>query len=178
MRLGCDTTMQMNTCRLRPSWRSRSQRRCQPWKSVVTCVKGLGRMRTRRRCSLACTKPLQVVLEAEQAGWEGRAPHTGRTPFPGAPVWKKCELLSLLLSLAAHYIQVLKCRQQCVLEIATKPGRVSATEDFIPSHLDLLQFAYDQGEQSHSPGAYAVAPLACPLPLDLEGSVSWGEAAR
>ncbi|XP_010139799.1 PREDICTED: prolyl 3-hydroxylase 3, partial [Buceros rhinoceros silvestris] len=46
---------------------------------------------------------------------------------------------------AAHYIQVLKCKQQCVLEIATKPGRVSATEDFIPSHLDLLQFAYDQG---------------------------------
>ncbi|KFO93069.1 Prolyl 3-hydroxylase 3, partial [Buceros rhinoceros silvestris] len=45
---------------------------------------------------------------------------------------------------AAHYIQVLKCKQQCVLEIATKPGRVSATEDFIPSHLDLLQFAYDQ----------------------------------
>uniref|UniRef100_A0A8C4U487 procollagen-proline 3-dioxygenase n=1 Tax=Falco tinnunculus TaxID=100819 RepID=A0A8C4U487_FALTI len=43
-----------------------------------------------------------------------------------------------------HYIQVLKCRQQCVLEIATKPGRISATEDFIPSHLDLLQFAYDQ----------------------------------
>uniref|UniRef100_A0A8C3LUW0 procollagen-proline 3-dioxygenase n=1 Tax=Chrysolophus pictus TaxID=9089 RepID=A0A8C3LUW0_CHRPC len=43
-----------------------------------------------------------------------------------------------------HYIQVLKCRQQCVLEIATKPGWISATEDFIPSHLDLLQFAYDQ----------------------------------
>uniref|UniRef100_K7G6R6 procollagen-proline 3-dioxygenase n=1 Tax=Pelodiscus sinensis TaxID=13735 RepID=K7G6R6_PELSI len=36
------------------------------------------------------------------------------------------------------------CRQHCVLEIATKPGRVSATDDFIPSHLDLLQFAYDQ----------------------------------
>ncbi|XP_057260042.1 prolyl 3-hydroxylase 3 isoform X1 [Pezoporus wallicus] len=47
-------------------------------------------------------------------------------------------------AIAAHYIQVLKCRQQCVLEIATKPGRISATEDFIPSHLDLLQFAYDQ----------------------------------
>uniref|UniRef100_A0A8C8BMU1 procollagen-proline 3-dioxygenase n=1 Tax=Otus sunia TaxID=257818 RepID=A0A8C8BMU1_9STRI len=47
-------------------------------------------------------------------------------------------------AVAAHYIQVLKCRQQCVLEIATKPGRISATEDFIPSHLDLLQFAYDQ----------------------------------
>ncbi|NXY75748.1 P3H3 hydroxylase, partial [Glareola pratincola] len=47
-------------------------------------------------------------------------------------------------AIAAHYIQVLKCRQQCVLEIATKPGRISATEDFIPSHLDLLWFAYDQ----------------------------------
>ncbi|KAF1598967.1 UNVERIFIED_CONTAM: Prolyl 3-hydroxylase 3, partial [Eudyptes pachyrhynchus] len=47
-------------------------------------------------------------------------------------------------AIAAHYIQVLKCRQQCVLEIATKPGRISATEDFIPSHLDLLQIAYDQ----------------------------------
>ncbi|NXU54262.1 P3H3 hydroxylase, partial [Turnix velox] len=47
-------------------------------------------------------------------------------------------------AIAAHYIQVLKCRQQCVLEIATKPGRISATEDFIPSHLDLLQFAYHQ----------------------------------
>ncbi|XP_009696413.1 PREDICTED: prolyl 3-hydroxylase 3, partial [Cariama cristata] len=50
-------------------------------------------------------------------------------------------------AIAAHYIQVLKCRQQCVLEIATKPGRISATEDFIPSHLDLLQFAYDQEDQ-------------------------------
>ncbi|NXI35163.1 P3H3 hydroxylase, partial [Galbula dea] len=47
-------------------------------------------------------------------------------------------------AIAAHYIQVLKCRQQCILEIATKPGRISATEDFIPSHLDLLQFAYDR----------------------------------
>ncbi|NXP48237.1 P3H3 hydroxylase, partial [Heliornis fulica] len=47
-------------------------------------------------------------------------------------------------AIAAHYIQVLKCRQQCILEIATKPGRISATEDFIPSHFDLLQFAYEQ----------------------------------
>ncbi|XP_074857687.1 prolyl 3-hydroxylase 3 [Carettochelys insculpta] len=47
-------------------------------------------------------------------------------------------------AIAAHYIQILKCRQQCVLEVATKRGRVSATDDFIPSHLDLLQFAYDQ----------------------------------
>uniref|UniRef100_A0A8C6XYW7 procollagen-proline 3-dioxygenase n=1 Tax=Naja naja TaxID=35670 RepID=A0A8C6XYW7_NAJNA len=43
-----------------------------------------------------------------------------------------------------HYVQVLKCRQQCILDIATKPGRVSSMEDFIPSHFDLLQFAYDR----------------------------------
>ncbi|XP_032069970.1 prolyl 3-hydroxylase 3 [Thamnophis elegans] len=52
--------------------------------------------------------------------------------------------LGLYESIAAHYVQVLKCRQQCVLDIATKPGRVSSTEDFIPSHFDLLQFAYDR----------------------------------
>ncbi|XP_060124696.1 prolyl 3-hydroxylase 3 [Zootoca vivipara] len=52
--------------------------------------------------------------------------------------------LGLYEAIAAHYIQVLKCRQKCVLDIATKPGRVSSTEDFIPSHFDLLQFAYER----------------------------------
>uniref|UniRef100_A0A8C7E3W5 procollagen-proline 3-dioxygenase n=1 Tax=Naja naja TaxID=35670 RepID=A0A8C7E3W5_NAJNA len=52
--------------------------------------------------------------------------------------------LGLYESIAAHYVQVLKCRQQCILDIATKPGRVSSMEDFIPSHFDLLQFAYDR----------------------------------
>ncbi|KAJ6658276.1 hypothetical protein lerEdw1_020548, partial [Lerista edwardsae] len=52
--------------------------------------------------------------------------------------------LGLFEAIAARYIQVLKCRQNCILDIATKPGRVSSTEDFIPSHFDLLQFAYDR----------------------------------
>ncbi|EMP26485.1 Prolyl 3-hydroxylase 3 [Chelonia mydas] len=47
-------------------------------------------------------------------------------------------------AIAALYPRVWKCRRHCVLEVATKPGRVSATDDFIPSHLDLLQFAYYQ----------------------------------
>lgn len=84
----------------------------------------------------------------------------------------------MLLSLAAHYIQVLKCRQQCVLEIATKPGRISATEDFIPSHLDLLQFAYDQGEQSHNPACVAVAPLKLPFSSGPGGQHVMGEVAH
>ncbi|XP_044305698.1 prolyl 3-hydroxylase 3 [Varanus komodoensis] len=52
--------------------------------------------------------------------------------------------LGLYEAIAAHYIQVLKCRQKCILDIATKPGRVSSVEDFIPSHFDLLQFSYDK----------------------------------
>nr|XP_056704398.1 prolyl 3-hydroxylase 3 [Euleptes europaea] len=52
--------------------------------------------------------------------------------------------LGLYEAIAVHYLQVLKCRQRCVLDIATKPGRVSSVEDFIPSHFDLLQFAYGQ----------------------------------
>lgn len=160
MRLGCSTTMQMSTCRLWSGWKSPSKKPCQHWKSVVPCVKGLGKMRTKkRRCSLAYTKPFQVALKTQRVGWEGHAPHAGHAPFAGSAAWKRCELVAFCPSLAAHYVQVLKCRQQCVLEIATKPGRISATEDFIPSHLDLLHFAYDQGEQSHRAAGYAAAAL-------------------
>lgn len=45
-------------------------------------------------------------------------------------------------AIADHYIQVLKCKQQCVLDIATKPGRRYAIDYFLPSHFDLLHFAY------------------------------------
>ncbi|XP_064415446.1 prolyl 3-hydroxylase 1 [Latimeria chalumnae] len=41
-----------------------------------------------------------------------------------------------------HYIQVLRCRQNCVLEVATRPGRISPVKNFIPSHFEYLQFSY------------------------------------
>ncbi|KAH0628563.1 hypothetical protein JD844_009900 [Phrynosoma platyrhinos] len=73
--------------------------------------------------------------------------------------------LGLYEAIAAHYIQVLKCRQQCILSIATKPGRVSSIEDFIPSHFDLLQFAYDK-VGNHTAAAECAATYLLFYPSD------------
>ncbi|XP_067834430.1 prolyl 3-hydroxylase 1-like [Heptranchias perlo] len=45
-------------------------------------------------------------------------------------------------TISDHYVQVLSCNQDCVLELATKPGRASASPDFLPSHFKFLQYAY------------------------------------
>ncbi|KFO84262.1 Prolyl 3-hydroxylase 1, partial [Buceros rhinoceros silvestris] len=41
-----------------------------------------------------------------------------------------------------HYMQVLSCKQGCVTELASQPGREKPLEDFLPSHFNYLQFAY------------------------------------
>ncbi|XP_060114726.1 prolyl 3-hydroxylase 1 [Heteronotia binoei] len=41
-----------------------------------------------------------------------------------------------------HYLQVLSCKQACVTELASEPGREKPLEDFLPSHFNYLQFAY------------------------------------
>lgn len=48
----------------------------------------------------------------------------------------------LFQSITDHYVQVLNCMQNCVLELAMQPGRNKAIEDFLPSQLNYLQFAY------------------------------------
>ncbi|XP_030043641.1 prolyl 3-hydroxylase 3 [Microcaecilia unicolor] len=44
--------------------------------------------------------------------------------------------------IAGWYVQLLKCKQACVKEIATKPGQKYPIHDFIPSHFHLLHSAY------------------------------------
>ncbi|XP_069506734.1 prolyl 3-hydroxylase 3 [Ambystoma mexicanum] len=65
-------------------------------------------------------------------------PHNEEEEEEGAEE-KHMELYEVI---ADHYMQVLKCKQQCVLDIATKPGRRYPIDDFLPSHFDLLHFAY------------------------------------
>ncbi|KAG8434299.1 hypothetical protein GDO86_012614 [Hymenochirus boettgeri] len=48
----------------------------------------------------------------------------------------------LFQSITDHYVQVMNCRQSCVSELATQPGRDKPIEDFLPSHFNYLQFAY------------------------------------
>uniref|UniRef100_H2ZT83 procollagen-proline 3-dioxygenase n=1 Tax=Latimeria chalumnae TaxID=7897 RepID=H2ZT83_LATCH len=48
----------------------------------------------------------------------------------------------LFQSITDHYMQVLNCKQNCVLELASRPGQSTPIEDFLPAHLNYLQFAY------------------------------------
>ncbi|XP_072282035.1 prolyl 3-hydroxylase 1 [Pyxicephalus adspersus] len=52
----------------------------------------------------------------------------------------------LFQSITDHYVQVMTCRQACVSELATQPGREKPVEDFLPSHFNYLQFAYNNME--------------------------------
>lgn len=45
-----------------------------------------------------------------------------------------------------HYMQVLVCQHECIRELATRPGRLSPIENFLPLHYDYLQFAYYRGK--------------------------------
>ncbi|XP_073441594.1 prolyl 3-hydroxylase 1 [Dendrobates tinctorius] len=48
----------------------------------------------------------------------------------------------LFQSITDHYVQVMSCRQGCVSELATQPGKDKPIEDFLASHFNYLQFAY------------------------------------
>uniref|UniRef100_K7GAA7 procollagen-proline 3-dioxygenase n=1 Tax=Pelodiscus sinensis TaxID=13735 RepID=K7GAA7_PELSI len=45
-------------------------------------------------------------------------------------------------AIADHYMQILVCAHECVRELATRPGRLSPIENYLPLHYDYLQFAY------------------------------------
>lgn len=56
--------------------------------------------------------------------------------FPAFTCFRSCPALSLSL---------LGCRQACVTQVATRPGRISAQEDFLPSQLEHLHIAQFKG---------------------------------
>ncbi|XP_053167898.1 prolyl 3-hydroxylase 2 [Hemicordylus capensis] len=45
-------------------------------------------------------------------------------------------------AIADHYMQVLVCQHECVRDLATRPGRLSPIDNYLPLHFDFLQFAY------------------------------------
>ncbi|KAG8445073.1 hypothetical protein GDO86_010004 [Hymenochirus boettgeri] len=49
---------------------------------------------------------------------------------------------TLYEAIADHYIQILACEHECVRELATRPGRLSPIENFLPLHYDFLQFSF------------------------------------
>ncbi len=59
-------------------------------------------------------------------------------------------LCNCVLCVSDHYMQVLKCKQHCTVELASTAGKNKPFEDFLPSHFNYLQFSYYNSE-SHSP---------------------------
>ncbi|XP_067873581.1 prolyl 3-hydroxylase 1 [Heterodontus francisci] len=53
----------------------------------------------------------------------------------------------LFQAITDHYIQVLNCKQNCVIELASRPDRETPVDDFLPAHFDYLQFAYYNSEK-------------------------------
>lgn len=72
-----------------------------------------------------------------------------------------CTGASVIISLflpSDHYMQVLACKHDCVRELATRSGRISPIENFLPLHYDYLQFAYYRGK-AHLPAPYSSCVL-------------------
>ncbi|XP_028910377.1 prolyl 3-hydroxylase 3 isoform X2 [Ornithorhynchus anatinus] len=53
-------------------------------------------------------------------------------------------------AIAEHWVQVLRCRQRCSVDTATRPGRTSPVPDFVPDLLRRLQEAHAQGNLSRA----------------------------
>jgi len=50
--------------------------------------------------------------------------------------------MSIFALIIDHYLHVLSCKQNCVVELASTAGRDKPFEDFLPSHFNYLQFSY------------------------------------
>lgn len=66
---------------------------------------------------------------------------------------------SLYELISDHYTQVLHCEHECVRDLATRPGRLSPMENYLPLHYDYLQFAYFQAGRIEKALACALSYL-------------------
>lgn len=69
----------------------------------------------------------------------------GEHPYPPTQEEEPHSRRSFVFS-AGHWIRVLQCRQHCVADTATRPGRSFPVQDFIPGQLRRLHEAYVQGQ--------------------------------
>lgn len=54
--------------------------------------------------------------------------------------------VAVFLHRPALSLSLLACRQYCVTQVAMRPGRISAHEDFLPSQLEHLHIAQFKGQ--------------------------------
>ncbi|XP_054473034.1 prolyl 3-hydroxylase 1 [Anoplopoma fimbria] len=53
----------------------------------------------------------------------------------------------LFQTMTDHYMQVLNCKQNCAVELASTAGKDKPFEDFLPSQFNYLQFSYYNSEK-------------------------------
>ncbi|KAM4628667.1 prolyl 3-hydroxylase 2 [Polymixia lowei] len=84
----------------------------------------------------------EALVEYYKADVECRALCQGPQRFEGHDHLLYRYSLHELIS--DHFTQVLHCEHECVRDLATRPGRLSPMENYLPLHYDYLQFAYFQ----------------------------------
>lgn len=82
----------------------------------------------------------EALVEYYKADVECRALCQGPQRFEGHDHLRYRYSLHELVS--DHFTQVLHCEHECVRDLATRPGRLSPMENYLPLHYDYLQFAY------------------------------------
>ncbi|XP_058493785.1 prolyl 3-hydroxylase 2 [Solea solea] len=84
----------------------------------------------------------QALVEYYKADMDCRALCQGPQKFEDQDHLRYRYSLHELIS--DHFTQVLHCEHECVRDLATRPGRLSTMENYLPLHYDYLQFAYFQ----------------------------------
>uniref|UniRef100_A0A3P8S742 procollagen-proline 3-dioxygenase n=1 Tax=Amphiprion percula TaxID=161767 RepID=A0A3P8S742_AMPPE len=85
----------------------------------------------------------EALVEYYKADVDCRALCQGPQRFEGHDHLRYRYSLHELVS--DHFTQVLHCEHECVRDLATRPGRLSPMENYLPLHYDYLQFAYFKG---------------------------------
>lgn len=134
MMLHCSSRLTLNGSKQQRNGKLVWMKPCGRQRSAGCSVKSLpnGCLRTGELTALtACLKRQQV--RSRQKFW-ARQKETRKSQM--SPVFVFCPALSLSL---------LSCRQSCVTQVATRPGRISAQEDFLPTQLEHLHIAQFKG---------------------------------
>ncbi|XP_073932270.1 prolyl 3-hydroxylase 3 isoform X2 [Castor canadensis] len=98
----------------------------------------------RQEAGLALPR-LEEALQASLAQMEScRAGCEGPEEQQGAEEEEAGSSPGLYEAIAGHWIRVLQCRQRCVADTATRPGRSFPVPDFLPSQLRRLYEAHAQ----------------------------------
>lgn len=114
------------------------------WKACVNET-----LRQTEECRVQCEVAPQVLPEDRGVGttdgvFQRAAGKTGQHCF--SRFLQNSPNVTVLLHPLALSLSLLACWQYCVTQVATKPGRISAHEDFLPSQLEHLHIAQFKGQ--------------------------------